>query len=264
MKELLVVESQENKMSSLEIAELMNKQHKNVIRDIKSLIEQEAINGLSFELVDYKDAKGEARPMYLLDFEATMTLITGYDAKRRSVVIKRWQELESVVANQPQNNFQLPDFTNPAAAAIAWAEQWKEKEQLQLTLTEQAPLVALATAISASSRAIKIEEYVKVISSQLGFIVGRNNFFEWLRFDRLLNNKNSPYQRYIDCGWFEVKESTYENKNTNGPVVCFTTLITGMGQVSILERFKKSEYFTKFLNKTARANVIKNLPEVRA
>ena len=30
--------------------------------------------------VNYKDAKGETCPMYLLDVQATMTLITGYDA----------------------------------------------------------------------------------------------------------------------------------------------------------------------------------------
>jgi len=33
--------------------------------------------------------------MYLLDFQATMTLITGYDAKRRSMVIDRWMRLET-------------------------------------------------------------------------------------------------------------------------------------------------------------------------
>lgn len=262
MKELITATQAEKKMSSLEIAELMGKKHMHVMRDIRALIDVEAINESNFGLVDYKDAKGETRPMYLLDFEATMTLITGYDAKRRSMVIKRWQELEKKQATTPV--FQLPDFTNPAAAAIAWAEQWKEKERLQITLTEQAPLVSLATAISSSNRSIKIDEYVKVISNQLGFIVGRNNFFAWLRFDQLLNNKNSPYQRFIDCGWFEVKEATYEHKNTNGPIVCFTTLITGMGQVSVLDRFKKSEYFQKFLNKKARANNNKNLPEVRA
>ena len=63
-----------------------------------------------------------------------------------------------------------------------------------------------------------------------------------------------PFQRYIDNGWFEVKEATYENINTNGPQVCFTTLVTGFGQVALLERFKKSETFMKFLNKSARGN----------
>jgi hypothetical protein len=52
-------------------------EYKDAEGDIKSLIDQGAINQSSFGLVDYTDAKGEKRPEYLLDFDATMTLITG-------------------------------------------------------------------------------------------------------------------------------------------------------------------------------------------
>lgn len=82
------------RMSSLEVAELMDKRHDHVMRDIKKLIEREAINAPNFGEVDYKDAKGEMRPMYLLDFQSTMVLITGYDAPRRAAVIDRWMKLE--------------------------------------------------------------------------------------------------------------------------------------------------------------------------
>ena len=153
-------------------------------------------------------------------------------------------------AQQPQ--FNLPN--NFREALLQLVDQVEKTEALQLTITENAPKVELANAISSSSKSIMIGDYAKVISSQIGFIVGRNNFFEWLRFSRIANNSNSPYQRYIDCGWFEIKESTYENENTNGPRVCFTTMITGQGQLSILEKFKKSEHFQKFLNKKANAN----------
>lgn len=52
-------------MSSLEIAELTGKQHKHVMESIR--IMEPAwmkINGLKFRLVEYRDAKGEMRPMY--------------------------------------------------------------------------------------------------------------------------------------------------------------------------------------------------------
>jgi len=82
------------RMTSLEIAELTEKQHKNVSRDIKNLILQGAITALSFELSEYKDSTGKKNPLYSLDFQATMILITGYDAKRRAMVIDRWLKLE--------------------------------------------------------------------------------------------------------------------------------------------------------------------------
>lgn len=82
-------------MTSREIAELTNKLHKNVLQDIKNLIEQKAITELNFQLSDYKDASGKSNPMYELDFTATMTLVTGYDVNRRALVIKRWISLET-------------------------------------------------------------------------------------------------------------------------------------------------------------------------
>ena len=86
-------------MSSREIAELTGKLHFNIMRDIKTLIGQGAFNGFKFEAVEYADAKGEKRPAYELDFDATMTLVTGYNAVLRAKVIKRWRELEENAHN---------------------------------------------------------------------------------------------------------------------------------------------------------------------
>ncbi|MBF0231844.1 MAG: Rha family transcriptional regulator [Desulfamplus sp.] len=82
-------------MTSREIADLTNKLHKNVIQDIKNLIEQNAITGLNFQPSSYKDSSGKSNTMYELDFTATMTLVTGYDANRRALIIKRWIALET-------------------------------------------------------------------------------------------------------------------------------------------------------------------------
>ena len=65
-------------MSSREIADLTGKEHKHVMRDITTLIEQGAITQPDFRLSEYTDAKGEKRPMYLLDFNTTMTLLGRY------------------------------------------------------------------------------------------------------------------------------------------------------------------------------------------
>jgi anti-repressor protein len=175
------------------------------------------------------------------------------------MVVKRWRELETGAATPA---FRLPATYVEALRALA--DESEKSAALQLTITEQAPLVQLATAIASSPKSIGIGDYVKVISSQTGFIIGRNNFYEWLRFERILKKDNMPFQDFIDNGWFEVRESTYEHKNTNGPQVCFTTLITGKGQVSVLSRFKKSEYFQKFLNKSARVNSLNNAVQARA
>ena len=93
-------------MSSREIAELTRKQHKHVLEDIRSLINQGAISEPDFRLAEYIDVQGKPRPEYLLNFDATMTLVTGYNAVLRAKVIRRWRELEEGTAqpaSQPRN-----------------------------------------------------------------------------------------------------------------------------------------------------------------
>ncbi|WP_409337890.1 Rha family transcriptional regulator [Bartonella bilalgolemii] len=84
-------------MSSIEIAEVCSKQHKNVMRDIKQIF-----NELKFEPVDfigtYVDAKGESRPCYNLPKRECLILVSGYSTALRAKIIDRWQELEKQVA----------------------------------------------------------------------------------------------------------------------------------------------------------------------
>lgn len=71
-------------MSSREIADLTKKDHKNVIRDIRVMLEGLSIDGST---LSYQDARGYTAE-YHLDKDLTMTLITGYDVKLRHMVVK--------------------------------------------------------------------------------------------------------------------------------------------------------------------------------
>ena len=54
-------------MTSLEIAEVTGKQHKNIMQAIRNMEPAwMKVNGLRFQLVDYRDSKGELRPCYSL------------------------------------------------------------------------------------------------------------------------------------------------------------------------------------------------------
>ena len=83
-------------MSSREIAELTGKSHKNVIRDIRQMGETLGSDlSRAIESTIYKDANGADRQMYELDKDTTLCLVSGYDAKIRMAIIKRWAELEN-------------------------------------------------------------------------------------------------------------------------------------------------------------------------
>jgi anti-repressor protein len=246
MNELVTMENKQT-MTSLEIAELVEKRHDNVKRTIETLVNGSVIGFPQSEENPTNGLGGRPGTHYLVDKRSSYIIVAQLSPEFTARLVDRWQKLEEAVLQQVQ----LPDFTNPAIAARAWADEVEQKQQLQIQLEKNAPKVQLATAIEGSPKSIKIGDYVKAISKSTGFIIGRNNFFKWLKFEQIVDGRCVPYQRYIDNKWFEVKESTYEHQNTNGPQTCFTTLITGRGQVSVLNRFKKSEHFQMFLNKKA-------------
>ena len=85
----------EQTMTSLEIAELTGKQHKNVMRDIRKMeIAWEKIAGLKFELGSYKDANGQLRPCYQLTKTECLYIATKFNDEARAKLVLRWQELE--------------------------------------------------------------------------------------------------------------------------------------------------------------------------
>ena len=99
----------ENLMSSREIAKLCEKRHDHIIRDIRRMLEDlepekdapkfgdisdEAPAVQGFKESVYLDTYGREKPEFLLNFELTMTLISGYNVILRNRIIKRWQELE--------------------------------------------------------------------------------------------------------------------------------------------------------------------------
>lgn len=117
-------------MSSLEIAELTGKAHKNVIRDIDKIISVLG-NELKIEPVKYRDKKGEMRDCYNLDRESALLLTSGYDVHLRLKIIRRLDELESGIAQpKPAIPQSLPDALRLAATLA------EEKEQLQIERDE--------------------------------------------------------------------------------------------------------------------------------
>lgn len=99
-------------------------------------------------------------------------------------------------------------------------------------LEEQKPLVEFANRVSNTDRLISVGEMAKLLKDK-GFNVGRNKFFEYLRDNKILMGNNVPYQKYIDAGYFHVRETS----NRNGGVF-LTTYVTGKGQMYLVDKVK--------------------------
>jgi len=82
-------------MSSKEVAELTGKQHTNVLRDVRKMLQELDDSNLSHkEYQELTDSRGYTQE-FLLNEELTLTLVSGYNVKMRNAIIRRWKELEA-------------------------------------------------------------------------------------------------------------------------------------------------------------------------
>ena len=110
-------------------------------------------------------------------------------------------------------------------------------KQQQTKIQQDKPKVEFAEAVAQGVNAVKIQEWVKAVASSEKIVIGRNKAFACLRNAGYLMENNEPYQRYIDNGYFEVKETPVVTPK--GIVNKFTTLITGKGQINLLHILKE-------------------------
>ena len=127
---------------------------------------------------------------------------------------------EGVIASKQLTEIEVQEATTPLLNKIE----------------EDKPLVEFAETISQASDSIDIGTFSKLVKDQ-DIKIGRNKLFEWLRDNGYLMKSNIPYQKYIDNNYFEIVEYTY--KTPYGEKLTTKTLITGLGQVKIIEKLRK-------------------------
>lgn len=106
-------------MSSREIAELMGKEHRNVMRDIRNMLTELHGEGgvLSFEHTYTNPQNGQEYPVFMLPKRETLILISGYKLALRAKIIDRWAELESEKSTPA-----APVLPSPVVEAMQFAE----------------------------------------------------------------------------------------------------------------------------------------------
>ena len=82
-----------------------------------------------------------------------------------------------------------------------------------------------------SKGCIDMNAFAKIIKDE-NINIGRNRLFKWLREEGYLMGNNLPYQKYIS--YFKVVETV------KGDIVYPKTLITGKGQIKLLEALTKA------------------------
>ena len=105
--------------------------------------------------------------------------------------------------------------------------------QLNRKIEQDKPLVDFASQVSDTTDLIDIGALSKLLRKQ-GLDIGINKLFEWLRENKFLRPNNEPYQKYINDGYFKIKETTYFIGTE--PRIAIKTLVTGKGQRYIFNK----------------------------
>lgn len=108
--------------------------------------------------------------------------------------------------------------------------------QLNERIRHDQPLVEFANQVSDTTNLIDMNAMAKLAREE-NIQIGRNRLFQWLREKGILMSNNLPYQKYIESGYFKVKESVFE---VGGFTKTFQqTFVTGKGQRYVISRLKK-------------------------
>ncbi|MFH4445627.1 Rha family transcriptional regulator [Vibrio alginolyticus] len=124
-------------MSSIEISELTGKRHNNVTADIRNLLDALQLRAADFSATQVY-GNNNTREVFTLDKDLTMTLVSGYDAKLRFNIVKRWRELEE--AANPSFELLTPEQLMQRAYDLK-SQEADEKSADTCTPTQLASLV---------------------------------------------------------------------------------------------------------------------------
>lgn len=194
-------------MTSLEIAEVTGKRHDSVLRDIRNLLSQ-GVDAHNFVETSYTDKANRQQKCFTLTKKGCLILASGYDALLREKIINRWEELENQVR---KSEIVMPNFSNPAEAARAWADQYERNLALEANnkeLKEENQTLAPKGEYFDDLVARNLLTNFTKVAHQLN--IKRKTFIEWLIRDKFIyrdqKNKLVPYAKYAHT-YFHINDT---------------------------------------------------------
>jgi phage antirepressor YoqD-like protein len=191
-------------MSSREIADLCEKRHDHVLRDIEKMLQDIADPkfGVSDFLSAYTDSPGRSLKEYRLPKDLTVTLITGYRADLRYRVVKRLEELEiRTQAFDPSKILESP------AAMRGLLLAYTEK-----VIALEARVEVMQQDVAAHERLTKADGSLNVTEAAKNLGLRPKDLFDWLSHNGWI------YKRPNSATWlgFQTKcnQGLMEHKTT--------------------------------------------------
>lgn len=235
----------EQRLDSREVAEMVGKEHKELLRDIRRYCEQLGESKIAltdfFTESTYKTEQNKIMPCYLVSKKGCEFIahkLTGVKGTEFTAkYINRFHDMEEVI----QENV-IPQGKELLALAVLEAQ--KTIEEKDAHIEEMKPHAILGQAITTANTSILVGDMAKILR-QNGVNIGGQRFFEYLREKGYLIKRkgadwNLPTQRSMEMGLFEIKESVHIDGNGCNKI-SRTPKITGKGQQYFVNKFLNQE-----------------------
>lgn len=156
---------------------------------------------------------------------------------------KRWVTSEVLPAIRKTGSYSLPDFSDPVAAARAWADEVEKKKallvennQLKEELAEESEFRAK---VFDTTSCITYTDAAKILKPHFKKF-GRKKLIDFLKDIKAINQNNIPYDNQIGAGRFVVKEK-FINPNGYEGFTKKQGYLTQKGVDWILKNYKEVE-----------------------
>lgn len=224
--------------TSKKIAEVFEKEHRNVLRDIAAL--KDVLNfEQMFHEVTEPDSYGRPQRVYLMNRDGFSLLAMGFTGQKAL----EWKVKYIEAFNLMEQQLNTPEIqmAHGLLAAKTLIEQ-KDKliaEQKQI-IEEQKPKALFADAVSASESSILVRDLAKLIR-QNGVQIGEKRLYKWLRDNGYVcKGSTMPTQKAMELKLFEIIVRTVERGNSL-PIETKTAKVTGKGQIYFVQKFLGKE-----------------------
>lgn len=242
MNQLVFIENGQPVTDTLTVAEAFDKNHADVLRDIRNLGCSKEFRLSNFAESYYANNQGRQMPRFVLTEQGFTLLVMGYTGSSAMEFKERYiSEFHRMREELSKKQVQaLPQSYK--AALLQLVAQVEENEKLQAQISTDRPKVIFAEALETSTNAILIGELAKLLK-QNGVGIGQNRLFQKLRTEGYLGTRgeyyNMPTQKAMELKLFQIK--TRSINNPDGSVrVTKTTKVTGKGMVYFINKFKRA------------------------
>lgn len=157
-------------VTSLQVAESFGKQHRNVLADIRKILDtdEDGFGALNFQLSSYLSEQNKEMPMYVMSKDGFVLLVMGYNGpeamRMKKTYIARFNEMEE----QIKQAMQLPSNYLDALKALVASEE--EKMKALETVEQQKPMVMVAEERIEKKGCLSITDVTKSLGLKRGQI----------------------------------------------------------------------------------------------